>query len=225
MSKPVKDMMRKELVRKFDGITSLAVVGFSGVDAVTTHAVRGRLLEKDIRVMVVKNSVARQAFRELGLVSAAELLDGPCAVAYGTRADVEVVSMVRMLLDLRKDAPQLTVKAALLEGEVFGPDRIAELSRYPTRDEALGRLAGMALSPGGNVVGCLVGPGGALASILKTIQDKAMEASPQADPAPEAKALEAPAEEQAKPADAKPQTEASDAQAPAGRESGQAPEE
>ncbi|HUT59529.1 MAG TPA: 50S ribosomal protein L10 [Phycisphaerae bacterium] len=190
MSKPVKEMMRRELVRRFDGVRSLAVVEFTGLDAVTTHEVRGRLLEKDIRITVVKNSVARRAFRELGLAPAAELLDGPCAVAYGTSADVEVVSMVRTLLAIGKDAPQLTVKAALLEGEVFGPDRIEELSTYPTRDEAMSGLAAMVLSPGRNVVGCLLGPAGVLASMLKTIKDKAAEASPQAVSPPQATAEE-----------------------------------
>ena len=44
MSKPIKNLLRKEFIRRFEGITSLAVVGFTGLDAVSTNEIRGRLL-------------------------------------------------------------------------------------------------------------------------------------------------------------------------------------
>ncbi|MCK4601510.1 MAG: 50S ribosomal protein L10 [Phycisphaerae bacterium] len=168
MSKLVKELVRKEFIRRFEGLTSLAVVGFSGVDAVANHQIRGRLRAKDIRMTVVKNSLAKQAFKALDMPAAGELLDGPCAIAYGADS---VVTVVRELLDMNKEAPNLTVKAALFDGEVFGPERIAELSRYPTRDEAIARVVQRVLSPGGKLTGALAGPSGKLASILKSIEE------------------------------------------------------
>ena len=173
MSKPVKEMMRKDLARRFQGLESLAVVGFTGVDATATNQIRGRLADKSIRMMVVKNSVARQAFREVGLEQAGGLLDGPCAIAFGEDAEsVGVVTVVRELLDIHKDQPSLTVKAALLEGEVFGPDRVQELSEFPTREEAIGRITAAMIGVGSKLSGALRGPGAALAGILKSIEDK-----------------------------------------------------
>jgi len=169
MSKPVKELIRKELVRRFDGLGSLAVVDFTGVDATTTNRLRARLREKDIRVTMVKNSLARQAFKQVGLDAAAGLLEGPSAIAYGSDS---VVTVVRELLDLGTEAPSLTVKAALLEGEVFGPERIEELSRFPTREGAVGRVIQSVLSAGGHLVGCLIGPGAKLASLVKAIEEK-----------------------------------------------------
>ena len=67
MSKPVKELVRKELMKRLDGVSSLAVIGFTGLDAVTTNTVRSRLVKKDIHVTVVKNALAKQAFKELGL--------------------------------------------------------------------------------------------------------------------------------------------------------------
>ena len=189
MSKPIKQLVQNELVRRFEGVESLVVVGFTGLDAVTTHTVRGRLLDKGVRMMVVKNSIARQAFKKLGLEKASEMLEGPCAVAFGTDPKVSVVSVVRTLLEIGKDAPHLTVKAALLEGMVFPQDRIDELSKYPTREEALGQLAAVLLAPGRKLAACLIGPGGKVAAILKTIEEKRKEAgegAPKAEtPAPE----------------------------------------
>ena len=168
MSKPVKQLLRQEFLNRFEGVTSLAIVGFTGLDAVATNLVRGRLLEKDIRLTVVKNSLARQAFKEMHLESAGDLLDGPCAIAYGGD---NVVSVVRELLDIGKEYPALTVKAAVLEGDPFAADRIEALSKYPTRDEAVARVLGGALAAGGKLAACLRAPGGKIASILKTIEE------------------------------------------------------
>ncbi len=170
MSKPVKNMIRKELTGRFADVSSVAICGFTGLDADQTYMMRGRLAEKDINFMVVKNSLARQAFGEVGLDKASGLLDGPCAVAWGADS---IVSVVRELLDIKKEAPPLEIKAAVLEGEVFeGADDVKRLSKFPTREEALGELVGCVLSAGSNLAGCLVGPASQIAGILKTLEEK-----------------------------------------------------
>jgi large subunit ribosomal protein L10 len=169
MSKPVKQMVARQLSGRFAGLKSVAIVDVTGVDAVMTHRIRGRLRDKDIQLVVVKNSLARQAFREVGLEQAVPLLDGPCAVAYGSDS---IVTVVRELMDIRREAARLTVKAAVLDGDVFGPDRVEELSSYPTREEAIAKVVGGALSAGSVLAGRLLAPGGRLASILKAIEER-----------------------------------------------------
>lgn len=170
MSKPVKQMIRKDLARKFTNVNSVAVVGFSGLNSEQTYEMRGRLAGKDIQFKVVKNSMAKQAFQDVGLDAACDLLDGPCAVAWGADS---IVSVVRELLDIHKTAPAVTVKAAVLDGEIFANERDVErLSKFPTRDEAIGQVVQAVLSAGANVAGCIVGPAGQIAGILKAIEEK-----------------------------------------------------
>lgn len=180
MSRPVKELLRKEVASRLEGVSSMAVVGFTGLDAIQTNQIRGRLREKGMRMMVVKNSVARQAFDELDMPEARRMIDGPCAVVHG--AD-NVVEIVRELLDIGKEAPALTVKAALLEGEVYGEERIEELSKYPTRDEAIAELVALALSPARNLAAALIGPGANIAGILKTIEENSGEGDSSAEAA------------------------------------------
>jgi ribosomal protein L10 len=190
MSKPVKKLIRDELIKRFDGVTQLAIVGFTGVDANTTNTIRARLAGKDIRVSVVKNALAKQAFRELGIDIVGQLLDGPCAVAYGADS---VVTVVRELLDISKETPNLVVKAAFMEGDLFTQDKIEALSKYPTRQEAIGQALSCVLSAGANLAACIIGPAGQIAGILKSIEDKAGKDAEGEAPAPEA-AEAAPAE-------------------------------
>ena len=173
MSKPVKELVRKELTKRFDGVNSLAVVSFTGIDAVTTHQIRGQLREKQIQFTVVKNSIARQAFAAMGLEAAKMLIDGPCAIAYGVDPDkVEIVKVVRELVNIGKETPNLTVKAAVLDGEAFGPDRIEEFCKFPTRDEAVAKATASLLSAGARVVGAVIGPASRIANLLKAVQEK-----------------------------------------------------
>ncbi len=200
MSKPVKELVRKELMKRLSGVSSLAVIGFTGLDAVTTNNVRSNLVKKDIHVTVVKNALAKQAFKELGITSASELLEGPCAIAYGSNS---VVSIVRALIELGKDAKALTIKGAVMEGTIFRQAEIDALSKYPTRDEAIANLVAAVLSPGRKLAAALLAPGSKLASILKTIEEKAPPPPPAEEPkaqapaAPEAPAAEAPKAEAA----------------------------
>jgi large subunit ribosomal protein L10 len=197
MSKPVKEMLRREIVRRLKEVQDLAVVSVTGIGGVANNKLRGDLRGAGIRVMIVRNALARQAFDELGLAKAASLLDGPCALAYGGES---VVDMVRLMMDKAKTVPQLKVKGALMDGEVFGPERVDELSKYPTRPEALGRLAAVLLSPGGKLVSAAMGPGRIIGSILKAIEEKAPKPVEAADEEPktegpvEGKAAESPAE-------------------------------
>ncbi len=178
MSKPVKKLMEREIGSRLDGVQDLAVVSVVGVDGVTNNNFRGELLEKGIKVMVVKNAMAKRAFAQVGLADAADLLEGPCALAFGGES---VVAVVREFLDRKKEIPALEVKGAYMEGEVFGPDRVVELSKYPTLSEALGNLSRAVTSPGSNLAGAVVGPGGIIASIVKTIEEKHADADAGAD--------------------------------------------
>jgi large subunit ribosomal protein L10 len=174
MSKPIKQLVRKELLKRLDGADSLAIVGFTGVNAITNNIVRNRLAEKKIRLMVVKNSLARQAFKEMGIADAGNLLEGPCAVAFGADSVVEVV---RELLEINKDTPSLVVKGAYMEGTVFPTDQVEALSKYPTRSEAIAKVVACVVGPASKLAGVLKSPSGKLASILKTIEDKAKDSA------------------------------------------------
>ena len=187
MSKPIKQLIRNELTSRLDGVDSVAVVDLTGIDAITTNQIRSRLTDKDIRLNVVKNSLAKQAFKDVGLEAASDLLDGPCALAWGADS---IIDVVRELRDIAKEVNELELKGALLDGDLFEAGRMAELANYPTREEAIGQIAQAITSPGAQLAGCLIAPGGAIASLLKTIEEAA-------DGEPEPAAEEAPAEEPA----------------------------
>ena len=80
MSKYVKDLITKDLSKRFDGIEGVGVINPRGLDATKNNALRRKLRENGLRVTVVRNSLARRAVEGTKLTGFDKLLDGPSAV-------------------------------------------------------------------------------------------------------------------------------------------------
>ncbi len=85
MSKKIKGLMQGEFKNRFEEVTECVVVSVRGVSGNDNNEMRGELLSKGIRLSVVKNSLARRAFEEMGRGDIKDVLEGPCAIVYGGR--------------------------------------------------------------------------------------------------------------------------------------------
>lgn len=170
MSKPVKEMMMADYLAKLGENGDALLVNIRGFDANTTNSFRKDLAKSEISVTVLRNNVARKAFEGTGLERLGDLLTGPNALVYGAETVVEVA---RKIVDIAKDMPDLELKGAVLDGELFvGEDGVKRLSKFPTRDEAIAKAVTIILTPGGKLVGAVKSPASNIAGILKTLQEK-----------------------------------------------------
>ena len=67
MSKYVKEMMMDQLRSDLDGSRSLLILDLKDLDANAEHDLRRDLRKKSIRLRVLKNSLARRVFSEMGM--------------------------------------------------------------------------------------------------------------------------------------------------------------
>jgi large subunit ribosomal protein L10 len=82
-----------------------------------------------------------------------------------------VINVARDLIE-QANQVKFKFKGALLDGQVFGPNEVNALSKYPTREEAQAQIIQVALGPAAQVIGAAVGAGSQIASIVKTIEEK-----------------------------------------------------
>jgi large subunit ribosomal protein L10 len=191
MSKPVKALIEKELSNRFKDIDSVAVINPRGINAIKNNLIRRKLRDKGLRMTVVKNSLVKRATAKTKLGGFEKLLDGPSAVIYG-KASISTIA--RLLLDEKKADEKIELRGIYFDGEVYvGDDGIKKVSKFPTREEAIGILVAAMLSPARKLAAALKAPGGKLGAILKTIEEKAKEkesaeavAAAPAEPAPAA---------------------------------------
>jgi large subunit ribosomal protein L10 len=167
MSKLVKGLITKELQKKLQGVSDALVADVIGLDSEKTATLRAALHAKKIKVLVVKNSLARRATEGTALAPAFEGLAGSSAVVWGAEDFISLVKEVHEL-DKSKKFEQFVPKGGVFDGEAFKSDRIAEMSKWPNRAEQLSILAGTILGPGANLAAAIKGPGGTLAGQIKS---------------------------------------------------------
>lgn len=172
MSKPVKDMISGEYREAFGSLNSACVISVIGLDGKSTNKLRRELLAKDIRVQVVKNSLARRALAEGPLAPLGEALVGPCALVTGGSS---IIDVAKTLESMKKAYPALELKLGILEGD---PDllSIEQLAKMKGRKELLSDVARAIMSPGANLAAALVSGGGRIAGCLKAMIEKAEKA-------------------------------------------------
>jgi ribosomal protein L10 len=173
MSKQIKDLITKELTGKLKELEGVAVINPRGINANKNHGIRRRLREKGLRMMVVKNTLAKRAVGDGKLKGFDRLLDGPSAVVYG---EASIAVIARALLDEKKADDKLELRGIFFDGELYpGDGGVEQVSKLPTREEAIANILAAILGPGRKLAAALKGPGGRLGGILKTIEDKAKE--------------------------------------------------
>jgi large subunit ribosomal protein L10 len=124
-------------------------------------------------MVVVRNTIVRRATAKTALAGFDSLLDGPSAVIYG-KASISAVA--RLLLDEKKADDKIELRGIYFGGEVYtGAAGVEKVSKLPTREEAISQVVALVLAPARNLAGAIKGPGGRLAGIVKTIEEKAKE--------------------------------------------------
>jgi len=166
MSKYVKDLLSKDISNRLEGVADCVLANVIGLDANSNGALRKRLREKDISLLVVKNSLARRATEGTSLAPAFEGMGGTNAVLWGAE---DFVSLVKEVEDLNQDEgfEEFETRGGVMDGEQLSPERVAEISKWPSRAEQLSMLVGQILGPGSQLAAQLTGPGSALASQVK----------------------------------------------------------
>ncbi|MCB9851540.1 MAG: 50S ribosomal protein L10 [Phycisphaerales bacterium] len=166
MSKAVKELLRKDIAVKYEGLEDMLVVNVHGLTGNEVNDFRGRLRKTGVEVHVVKNSAARRAFEGTALEPLARSLKGPCALVTGGSP----VETAKELILLVKEFPKLELSNGLVDGE---PELLSidEISKRKSKAELQGEVLTLFLSPGRRVAGQLK-VGSKIAGAIKGLIEK-----------------------------------------------------
>jgi large subunit ribosomal protein L10 len=165
MSKVIKNHIINELSRELDGHGEVLVVDVSGLTGNEVNALRVELSAKDISLLTVKNSLARRACDGTSLEALGPVLEGSSTLVWGGE---DIVALSREITNWAKEVDTLAIKGGAVDGKTLDAAGVDKLSKSPGRPELLSIIAGLILSPGGNIAGALLGPGGTVAGQVKS---------------------------------------------------------
>jgi large subunit ribosomal protein L10 len=177
MSKLVKDMITKDLRNRLEGVEDALLVDVIGLENNKNVALRQRLRQKNIHLLVVKNSLARRATEGTRLAPAFETAEGTLAVVWGGE---DIIALAKEIVKIaqHKDFEKFKPKGGVMDGQALGAEQVQAVSKWPSRPELLSLVAGQITGVASQLASQLTGPAQQLASqIEKLIEMKEKEGS------------------------------------------------
>jgi len=190
MSKYVKNLLSDDLRQRWEGVDNLLLVSLIGINANNNSALRKRLREKNIQLVMVKNSMARRATEGTPLAAAFASMEGTLAAVWGGE---DIVSLAKDVVKIAEDKQfePFAARGGVMDGAPLSAEQVKAVSKWPSRQEQLSIVVGQILAPGANLVSQLTSVAGALASQIKQKSEGAEEAAAEA-PAADTTAADAP---------------------------------
>jgi large subunit ribosomal protein L10 len=173
MKKDEKKQIIESLAAQLEKTPNFYIADISGLNAEKTAKLRRACFEKEIKLVVVKNTLLRKALEKKALTDSEALfpiLEGPTAVMF-----TEVVNIpAKLIKEFGKEHGKPVLKGALVQECAYvGENQLEALISIKSRDELIGDIIGLLQSPAQNVISALVSSGGGkIAGIVKTLSEK-----------------------------------------------------
>lgn len=137
VSRADKEAERQQLEVAFKGAEHIILLDYKGLTVSQAGELRRQVRAARARYRVVKNTLAKQALAGTVVEPLSEFFQGTTAVAY---SGDDPVALAKALTSFAKTAPVLTVKAAVVYGQVLTAAAVTELARLPSTPELYAML-------------------------------------------------------------------------------------
>jgi large subunit ribosomal protein L10 len=171
MKREDKAVIINELAQKLKESSHFYLTDISELNAEASSLLRRKCFEKEIELVVVKNTLLRKAMEQTGTDYSEmfEVLKGATSIMFTEMANVPG----KLIQELRKKSDKPILKAAYVEESVYiGDNQLSALANVKTKNELIGDVIGLLQSPAQNVISALQSGGTTLSGVLKTLSEK-----------------------------------------------------
>lgn len=174
MNRVEKTAAIADLKEKFEQYSFFYLADASTMSVGNVNKFRRLCFEKDIKMEVVKNTLAVKALTDAPESKNYQALfssfHGPTAILFTTNVNAPA----RIIEEFRKSGGRPLLKAAYIDTAVFiGDDQLEALTKLKSRDELVGEVLGLLQSPARNVISALQSGGHTIAGLVKTLEERA----------------------------------------------------
>lgn len=172
MNREEKTVAINSLADQLQSYAHFYVTDASGLNAEQTASLRRVCFEKDVKMLVVKNTLFIKALEQINKADAELMpaLKGSTAILFSNIGKAPAV----LIKEFRKKAEKPVLKAAFVEECVYlGDQSLDALVNIKSRDELLGDIIGLLQSPAKNVIAALQASAGQkVAGIVKALEER-----------------------------------------------------
>jgi len=159
------------LAQKLQEASHFYLTDISDLNAEATSFLRRKCFEKEIELVVVKNTLLKKAMEksDVDYSEMFEVLKGATSIMFTETANVPG----KLIKELRRKQNKPIVKAAYVEETVYvGDNQLDALANVKSKNELIADVISLLQSPAKNVVSALQSGGQTLVGVLKTLSEK-----------------------------------------------------
>lgn len=154
MNKEEKNTLAAELSQAVKDYAHFYVVDFSGLNAEQTSKLRRECFNKEVKLMVVKNTTFAKALEAVNAEEYADvkgMLKGSSAIMFTNTGNVPAKIVKEML----KSGDKPALKGAYVEQAVYGADQLDVLAAIKSKNELIADVIALLQSPARTVISAL----------------------------------------------------------------------
>lgn len=168
MNRTEKSNEVSKLKQRFEKAKAMFFADYRGLTVAEVTELRQKLYVQQSAMKVVKNRLAKLAFKDLKVEGMDPFLKGPTAIA---SSDTDAVVPAKILVDFAKTHEKLQLRAGYMDGTVLDVKSIIALAKLPSREVLLSKMLGSMQAPATNLVNVLAAVPRGLVTALAAIRD------------------------------------------------------
>jgi len=133
-----KKQVVEEIKGKISSAKSIVLVNYSGLTVAEDTEFRTAFRKAGVEYKVLKNTLVRKAFNELGINDFDADLNGPTAIAFGS----DETASSKVVVEGIKKYNKMEVKSAYVDGAYVDVKGVNALATIPSKEELYAKCAG-----------------------------------------------------------------------------------
>ena len=171
MTKEEKLIEIKTLSKDLSESPNFYLADIAGLDSKSTLDLRRACFKSNIRLSVVKNTLLKKAMEDSGkeFGDLKTTLKGNTSVMFSEKGNIPA----KLIKDFRKKFDKPILKGAFVEESIYiGDDKINVLADLKSKDEIIGEIITLLMSPINNVLLSLKSGSNKISGIIKKLSEK-----------------------------------------------------
>ena len=165
----LKKPIVEEISANIKDAQSVVIVDHRGLTVAEDTELRREFRKSNVEYKVLKNTLIRRAFNDLGVTDFDAELAGPTSVAFGA----DETGAAKVIIDaVKKYENKITVKSAYVDGGRVDANGVKALAAMPSKEELIAKMLGSLQAPISNFVGVLSAMPRSLVIALNAVAEK-----------------------------------------------------
>ena len=175
ITKQRKEELVAQYVDWMNQSQAIVLTEYTGLSMKDIDELRSSIRDVGGEFHIVKNTLGKVAFDQVGLEYSEDLLVGSTAAAF---AFEDAPGLAKALMDFVKETDFIKIKAGYLEGNFLGADEIKSLAALPPLPVMRAQLLGLLMAPASKLARTLAEPARQVATVLQAYADKDSDPEP-----------------------------------------------